>query len=158
MHSAEPLHASGIESFDGTNPQLQVGVDGVFHQHGLVNTAQGVGQCLHGKGVCAGAGTNPEDVDIVFQRQLHMLGCCHLGSNIHASLFLHELQPRQCLFAVTLEAAGLRARFPHTGTEVVAPEFLQLAGSGHHLLLGLCGARSCNDKRTFIVGRKIQFL
>ena len=38
MNGTEAFHASGIQSFDGTNPQLQVGIDGILHQHGLVDT------------------------------------------------------------------------------------------------------------------------
>ena len=158
MNGTEALHACGIQSFDGTNPQLQVGINRILHQHGLVDTLKRIGQRLHRKRVGTGAGTNPKNVDIVLQCQFDMLWRCHLGSHIHTRLLLHALKPGQRNLTITLKATGLGARFPDACTEVVAAQLFQLHGSGHHLFLGLSRARSCNHERTFVVGRQIQFL
>ena len=113
---------------------------------------------MHGKRIGTGASTHPEDIDVVFQGQLNVLGRGNFGGNVHARLGLYALQPRQSLLAVALEATGFSARFPYTCTEVVAAQFLQLTGCCHDLFLGFGRARACNDDRSFVVGRQIQWL
>ena len=153
MYGTQTLHACLVETLQRTNPQLDVGVHGVLHEHGNVHALQRVGQCLHGKGVGRGTGSHPEDVNAVLQRQLHVLGRGHLGRNQHARLFLHLLHPGQRLLAVALEAAWLGARLPHTGAEVVTAFHSQLSGGCQHLLLGLSRTWACNHEGAFVVTR-----
>ena len=72
--------------------------------------------------------------------------------------YLLDGYPRTIAQADALEAAGLSARFPYAGTEVVAALQGQLACGGHHLLFGFGRTRACNHEGTFIVTRKVQWL
>ena len=153
MNGSQALHASLVQTLQGAYPQLQVGVHGVLHKHGDVYALQGVGQSLHSKGVGRGAGSYPQDVHVVFQRQFHVFGCGHLGRYQHLGLVLHLLHPHQGGLAMAFKAAGLGAWFPHAGTEVVAAFQRQLACCLHHLFLGLCRTGSGNHKGTLVVTR-----
>ena len=156
MDGSEPLHTSLVESLHCPYPQLDVGVDGILHEDGNVNTLQGVGKCLHCKGVGCGAGANPKDVDAIFETQLHMLGRCHFSGHKHAGLFFHLFQPRERLLSVSFEPTGLGARLPHTGAEVVASLFAELPCCCHDLLFGLSTAWACYDEGALVVAGKFE--
>ena len=79
MDGSQALHTSLIDAFECAHPQLEVGVDRVFHEHGNVNSPERVGQSLHCEGVGTGACAHPQYVDTVFQCQLHVLGSSHFG-------------------------------------------------------------------------------
>ena len=157
MDGSQPLDTRLIDALQGSYPQLQVGVHGVFHKDGNVHSLERVGQVLHGKGVGRRACAHPEDVDAILQAELHVLGLGHFGGREHAGFFLHLLHPRQGGLAVALESSRLGAGLPHAGTEHVAAFLFQLAGGGHHLLLGLGTAGTCNDDGAFVVTWQIQW-
>ena len=153
VNGTQASDAGGIQSLQGAHPEFQVGIDGVLHEHGHVDSPQRIGQRLHGKRIGRRAGTHPENVDAVFQGQLHVSGCGHFGSHEHARFLFHALHPGQCLLAVAFKAAGLGAGLPHAGAEVVAAQFFQLAGCRDDLLFAFGRARTGNHERAFLVGR-----
>ncbi len=59
MDGSQTLDASLIKALHSTNPQFEVRVDRVLHEYGHVDTLQGIGQSLHGKGISRGTGTYP---------------------------------------------------------------------------------------------------
>ena len=134
MDGTQPFDAGLVDALQGPNPQLQVGIHGVLHQHGHVHAPQGVGQSLHGKGVGRGSGAHPKDVNAILERQFHMLGCSHFGSREHAGFVLHAPHPGQGFFTFALESARFGARFPHTRPENMATFSCQFTSGGHHLL------------------------
>ena len=153
MNGSEPLHAGGVQALEGSNPQLEVGIDGIFHENDNIVTLQRVGKGLHRKGIRTRASTYPKNINAVFQGEFGMFRRSHFGGDEHSEFVFHALQPRQSLLAVSLESAGFRAWFPHAGTEVVAAQFLELSGCGHHLFFSFCRARSCDDERALVVAR-----
>ncbi len=157
VDSCQALHTSLVQTLHRTNPQLQVGVDGILHEDGDIHTLQRVGKCLHGKRIGRGTRTHPQDINAILQAELHMLRCSHLGSHQHLRLLLHLLQPNEGWFTMSLEATGFRTGLPYPGTEVMTSVHCQLLGGSHHLLLTLSTAGSCNDEGAFIVTWKIQF-
>ena len=158
MDGSQTLDASLVQTLHGTNPQFQVRVDRVLDEDWDVDSPQRVSQSLHGKGVCSGSGTYPQNIHVVLQCQLHVLRSSHLSGYQHVGFILHLLHPGQGLLAITLESAWLGTWFPYTGTEVVATLHGQLAGCCHHLLLCLGTAGTCNDEGAFVVTRQIQWL
>ena len=122
MDGTQFLHTGTVESLQGANPEFEVGVDGILHEDGNVNAAEGIGKCLHGKGVSRSTRTYPKNVDAVFQGEFHMLGGGDLGGYEHTGLLLYLLHPGKGLFAVALEAAWLGAWLPDACTEVVAAQ------------------------------------
>lgn len=117
MNDTKTSDAGLIDTLQTSNPKFEVGIDGVLYQYGNVYTLQRVGYFLHGKGVGHGARTYPKQVDTSFETSLNMGMSGHLGAHLHASFLLHLLQPCQTRFAHALEASGLGAGFPYTGTE-----------------------------------------
>ena len=158
MYGRHACYSSLIDAFHRPNPQFKVGVYGVLNEHDSVSSPQTVGESLHRKRVCRSAGTHPKDVDAVFQCQLHMLRCRHFCRYKHSGLLLDALQPRQCLFAVTLESARFCAWFPHSCTVNPASARCQLVSGGDDLLFGFSRTRTGNDKRPLLVARQIKWL
>ena len=117
MDGSQPFDACAVDALHGTYPQLQVGVDGVLHQHGDIHSLQGIGHLLYGKGVGRGAGTYPQNVYSSLQAFVHMLGGSHFGGHVHAGLLLDLLQPGESLYTDTFEAAWFGARLPDAGAE-----------------------------------------
>ena len=117
MNGTESAHAGIVQSLKSADPQFQIGVNGVLYQHGNVHSTQGVGQFLHGEGVDHCARSDPQQVDAVLQRCLHVGGRGYLGRREHTELFFYVGQPRESDFAHPFETAGLGARFPNAGTE-----------------------------------------
>ena len=145
MYGTHALHARLVDALQSPDPQLQVRVYGILHQHGHFYASHAVRQSLHGKRVGGGTGTYPEDVDPVLHGQLHVLGRGHLGGGQHARLPLHFLHPGQGLLSIALKASGLGAGLPYASAENVASGRGQLPGGGHHLLFCLGGAGSGDD-------------
>ena len=144
-----------VDALQRSYPQFEVGVDRILHQHRDVDTFQRIGQQLHRKRVGAGAGSYPQHVDVVFQRQLHMSRSGYLRSYEHRCLFLHLLEPGQRFLAVALKASGLGTRLPYSCSEHVAALTRELLGGGDDLLLSLCGARPGDHERTYVVARQV---
>ena len=69
MDGSDAADAGVADAFDGADPQLEVGADGVFHQHGDVLSPERVGDLLHGEGVGGRAGADPQQVDAARQRR-----------------------------------------------------------------------------------------
>ena len=156
MYGRHALHSYLIETFQSPNPQLQVGVDRVFHQDRHVYPSQAVGHILHAKRIGGRASAYPKNVNAIFQAKLHMLRFGHLGSHKHASLLFHALEPRQSQLAIALKTSGLGTWFPHARAKHVATFVSQLLGRGHHPLLRLGAARPRQNKGTHPVTGQIQ--
>ena len=154
MDGTQTTDSSTVDAQQGTSPQLHVGVHGVLDKDGDVHALQRIGNGLYAKGVGTGACTNPEDVDACVQGSFDMLGRCHFGGEQHAGFSLHALHPRQCLHAFAFEAAGFGTGFPYTGTEDADSVVGQLSGSVHHLFLGLGGAGTGDDHRSFVLNAR----
>ena len=158
MDGPQSLYASLIDTLKSTNPEFEVGVDGILHKHRDIDTLQRVGKCLHGKGIGSGTRTYPEDVDAILQTEFHVLRCSHLSRDEHLGLLLHLSEPREGGLTMTLEAAWLGTGLPYACAEVVAAFHGQLTGRSHHLLFALSRTGACYHEGAFVVTRKIQFL
>ena len=69
VDGSDAADAGVADAFDGADPQLEVGADGAFHQHGVVLSPERVGDLLHGEGVGGRAGADPQQVDAARQRR-----------------------------------------------------------------------------------------
>ena len=49
MYRSDTVDTCSVKAFDGADPELQIGIDRVFNQHGDVNASQRIGHILHGK-------------------------------------------------------------------------------------------------------------
>lgn len=67
MNRADLGHACFLNALDGANPQVKVGIHGIFYQNRHIHAAQGVGDFLHGKRIDSRAGAYPEHIHPVFQ-------------------------------------------------------------------------------------------
>ena len=159
VDSAQTLDARVVDTLQSTDPQFEVRVDRVLHEDRHVHTLQGIGDLLHSERVSRGARTDPEQIHAILQSLLDVLSGSHLGSDEHARLLLHLLQPWQSRHTVTLEAPWLGTWFPHTGAEHLDTVLSQLLSSIHHLLFRLRATWSRDHQRTFIFNTlQIQFL
>ena len=59
VDGTQTADAGSVDAFHAADPEFEVGVDGIFHEHGDVDAVQTVGQCLHGKRVGRGTCTDP---------------------------------------------------------------------------------------------------
>ena len=163
MNRAESVHTGIVQALKSADPEFEIRIHGVFHQHRDVNAAQSIGQFLHGKGIHHRACAYPQQVHAVLQRSLHVCRRSHLGGDEHAQFFFHAGEPRQALFAHAFEAAGLGARFPYTGAKYFDPIFEQLPRRGQHLFLCFGRARAGDHGGTCWVdaekreGREFEF-
>ena len=144
VNHAQFPDAGPVQALQGADPQVQVRIHGVLHQHGHIGAAEGIGNLLHQEGVGRRTGTYPHHVHAVFDALQHMLLRSHFGADLHAQLFLHPLKPFEAGGAHALEAARMRPGLPDTCTEYVDAEGRQAAGRFHHLFFSFRTAGACN--------------
>lgn len=106
-----------LETLKGTHPEVQVGRNGVFDEHGDVGAAQGIGQLLHRERIDHRPCPNPQRIDFVFQSQLDMLGGSHFGGGGQAGFVFRFAKPNEALLSPALKGIGAGARFPDTASE-----------------------------------------
>ena len=143
------FHACIVEPFHASNPEFEVGVDGVLHEDGDVHSREGVGNLLHGEGICTGACANPQHVHAGVQCRLDVLGGGDFGGDVHARLLFYALQPGESRFADAFEASGLGARFPDSCAEDAYAAVCQFGGSLHDLFFSFGAARAGYDDGAF---------
>ena len=114
VDDAEFTDAGAVQALQGTDPQVQVRIDGILHQDGDIRILEGVSNLLHEKRVRSRAGADPEHVDPVLEALVYMFLVRHLGADIHTGFILHLFQPLQAGRAHAFEAARVRTGFPNT--------------------------------------------
>ena len=72
-----------VKTKECTFPQLNVGVQGILHQHGDVLSAEGFRQFRHRKGAGRGARSYPEGVKSCGKCVLDVAGRGHFRSHLH---------------------------------------------------------------------------
>ena len=150
VDNGQARDACAIEAFEAANPQFEVGIDGVLHQHGHILALERIGQFLHGEGVGHGAGTNPQDVHAGFQRCLNVFRRGHFGGRKHAEFVLDTLEPRQASGTYAFETAGLGARFPNAGAQDAHTFGCQLGSGVHDLFFGFCRTGTGDNQWAFV--------
>ena len=136
------------DALKGTHPQGQVGVHGVFNQHRHINTTQRIGNFLHVEGVYGGAGTNPQNIDTIFQGQFDVLGRGNLHRERQTRFGFGPLNPGKGFFAHTLKTTRTGAGLPNARTNNMNRiQFFQLTGGLHKLIFGLRATRPGNNQR-----------
>jgi hypothetical protein len=73
MPTAETRSSAGRDSLERTDPQRQVRARRVLHEHGHVHAPQSVGDFLHREGIHSGPRTDPQQIDAVLERGVHVL-------------------------------------------------------------------------------------
>ena len=144
VDGSDAADAGVVDALDGADPQLEVGADGVFHQHRDVRSAQGVGDLLHGEGVGRRACADPQQVDAAFQRRGDVLAGGHFGRGVHARFAFHALEPGDARLSDAFEAAGFGAGLPESGAADADAFGCQRAGRAEDLLFGFGAARACD--------------
>jgi len=82
-----------VKSFERSQPQADVGVDGVFDKDRNLSSFERLGDLLDVKGVDRGARSDPYSISFGGQGALYMLGVAHLYDKRKANLCAHYLQP-----------------------------------------------------------------
>ena len=148
MNGCDALDASVVDALQSANPEFEVGIDGVFHEHRNVYAFKGIGKFLHGEGIGRGASTYPKNVDVVLKRRIHMGSSGDFCGSEQPVFVLGLLQPAKAFFAYTFEATGFRAGLPNAGTHDLYAVGCKFAGGIHDLLFGFGRARASNDYGT----------
>lgn len=139
--------AGVVDAFDGADPELEVGADGVLYQHRYIPPAERVGDLLHGEWVGRRPRADPEQVHASAQGHIDVFARGDLRSGVHARFALDTLQPRDSCGSDPFETSGFRARFPESCTVDADALGGQCAGRFDHLFFGFGAARSCDDQR-----------
>jgi hypothetical protein len=66
------IDASLLDALDGTEPEFEVGIHGVFHHHLHAAATQCLADFFHHEGIGGGAGAEPHGLDAVLEAQFHM--------------------------------------------------------------------------------------
>ena len=157
VDGTKSLDTSLVDTLERTDPELKIRIHRVLHQHRNIHALKAVSQCLHGEWIGRSTCSHPQNIDSIFQGELHVLRSSYLGSCEHTGLLLHLLHPRQGSLAISLEASWFGTWLPYTSAEHVAAFSSQLLGGSHNLLFSLCRAWACNDDRAFLITREIQW-
>ena len=107
-----------MHSFDGADPEPDVGIDRVLHEYRDVHSGERVGNFLHRERADGRARADPDGVDPMRQDLLDVLGGCDLGDQRDAVLGPRTAEPREPFVADALEVIGACARLPDPGAEV----------------------------------------
>jgi hypothetical protein len=81
VHRSDAPYTTIIYTLDRAHPEVYIGDYRVFNKHGYIDTLQGVGYELCGKGVCRGARTYPHTIQASLERKLEVFGCRNLGDD-----------------------------------------------------------------------------
>ncbi len=150
MDCTKAVDACVVDALERSYPELKVGVDRIFDQHGDVGTGscESVGNLLHGKGVGRSAGAYPEHIHTGFEGLLHMLAGGHFGRGVHTGLLLYGAEPFEAGGADAFKTTRLGARLPYAGAEYSDSVGGQFAGGAEHLFFGFGAAWTGNDQRS----------
>ena len=140
--------AGAVQALQCTDPQVQVRIHGILHQHGHVRPFQGIGNLLHQERVGRCTRAHPHHIHTVLDALQYVLLGSNLRADVHTQLLLDAAHPLEALRTHALEGTRVRTRLPNAGTEYVNAEFTQALGRSKQLLLGLCAAGTRNAHRT----------
>jgi hypothetical protein len=84
VYGANAADTCIVNAFDGTYPQVDVGVHRVLNQYGDVHAFESIGHFLHSKRIGRSAGAYPEHVYIVSKGFAHMGSSGHFHGGVHA--------------------------------------------------------------------------
>ncbi len=145
------LHALVHQTVHCARPKADIGSHGILDEHRyLLVAVETLGDLLHGEGRYGRSRADPQNVDAVFERALHMGAVGYLDGYRQARRVLHLVEPFEAGFAYALECSRVGARFPHARADHVhLARAGQLHGGLHRLLAGLCAARSRYDEGPF---------
>jgi hypothetical protein len=77
-----------VQALKSADPQLQIGVNGIFYHYRNVDTFQCVGHILNREWVHRGARSDPKNINTGFQTRFHVGGIGNFGRYRQACLFL----------------------------------------------------------------------
>src|SRR5690554_4203358 len=112
VNSTQLGDASTVNSFQGTNPQSQIGVDRVLYQYRNVYAFQGIGNFLYRERVRGTARAYPQNVYTRSKRFFHMLGRGNFNGRWQSGFLLGAFQPFQSDTANSFEFTRTGTRFP----------------------------------------------
>ena len=81
VNGSQALDSHLVQAFQGADPKIEIGVHGIFNQHGDIHACQCIGQGLDGEGVGGGSGADPNDIDTVFEAEFDVFGDGHFGGD-----------------------------------------------------------------------------
>ena len=145
MNGTQSFQSGAVDAFQGTNPQFQIGVDGILDQYRNVYTFQRIGQFLYSKRVGGSTGTYPKDIDACLQTFVNMLGSSYFGGYQHTCFLFDTFQPCQTVNTNTFKTTRLGTRFPDTCAEDFGTFLCKLVSSIHNLFFGFCTTWTGND-------------
>ena len=93
VNDANACNARSVHPLYRANPELKVGIDRVFNQHGNVYALERIGHFLHRKWINRCARANPKHVNAVFQRFENVLGFRNFCRDLQPRFFFHPAKP-----------------------------------------------------------------
>lgn len=138
----DAFHARLGDPLDGADPQLQIRIDGILHEHRDVHAVDGVRDLLHGERRDGRPRADPYCINSMGQSKFDMLRVGDLHGERDARLRLRAVQPVERLFACAFEGARPRARFPHARPQEGDLFLWQGASRRQNLLFRFGGAWS----------------
>ena len=117
VNHAQFLDTGLVETLEGSNPQVEVRVDRILHEHRHVRILQCISDFLHQERIGRGAGTYPYHVHSELEAVEDVLLAGNLRGDFHPELVLHSLEPFQARSADTLEIVRVSAGLPYTRSE-----------------------------------------
>jgi hypothetical protein len=135
------------EPLERPDPQLEIRIRGVLHEHRHRRPAEGVRQLLHGEGVDGRPRADPEEVDPGGERGLDVRRLGDLGRGPHPILLPRGAQPGQRTLTDPFEGARAGASLPDAGAEEIDARAGEAARRFVDLLLALRRTRPRYDER-----------
>ena len=148
VYHANLAYSGTVQPLKGSNPQVQIGVHRILHEHWDVRVGECLCNFLDKERIGCRPRPNPHEVNAIFQTVKHMLLICHLRGYLQPKFSFCPLHPLQSLRSDSLKAAGMRTRFPYPRTIDIYSYFLQLSCRRHHLFFRFRAARARNNART----------
>ena len=111
-------------TFNRSDPQFEIRIDGVLNEHRNINPAQSIRHILHTKRVYCGSGTDPEYIHVKMQGVFHLFGGSDFHSNRNAGCLPGFLHPGQALGSDSFETTRAGSGFPDA-----CPHNIHLAGA-----------------------------
>ena len=115
MHCGDPGDSNLLETLNGPNPKVNIGINRIFNKNRNVNPAECFSDLLNGKGIYGSPRSDPQHVDSVFQGFIGMLGIGNLGCGKQPGFLFNLLQPLQTLYSNSFKRVWPGAGLPDSG-------------------------------------------
>ena len=150
MDGTKSLDTSLVDTLERTDPDSRSGFTGFFTSTGT-STPEGCLPVPAWRMDWQKYGSHPQNIDSIFQGELHVLRSSHLGSSEHTGLLLHLLHPSKATSPLPSKPPGLVRGFQMPARKILMP----LLASMRAVSITCCSVR--HTWPAIIIGRFFQF-